>query len=413
MKNIKKEIDIIANTMIESGLSGGNRIYIEIAKCWVKKGVKINIFSSEVGKAICLENGLSLASFYTWSIPKIFKRKKVFSRFDIFLLYLWGIINGVVLYFKNFNQSEEKIIWTTSDYWPDSLLGIFAKLKNKNSFWIGSLFLFAPNPLVGFRENGTRSFPSIKNLLFYLTQAPISFLTKKLANLIFVTSQPDKDKFVKFGKKEDSVVVIKGGVNSTWANKYLEGKQVEKKIYDACFMGRFHPQKGVLELVDIWFEVCRVKKNAKLIMVGHGELENAVKEKIIKKGLSNNILVKGFLADGVEKFDVFKKSRMVLHPAVYDSGGMAAAEAMAWGLPGVSFDLAALKTYYPYGMLKAKVGDIKDFAKLILKLLNDKKLYYNTATTAKSLIAKEWNWERKAKDLERLIFNYKNENITG
>ena len=43
---------------------------------------------------------------------------------------------------------------------------------------------------------------------------------------------------------------------------------------------------------------------------------------------------------------------MVVHPAIFDSGGMAAAEAMAWGLPGVSFDLPALKTYYPQGMIK-------------------------------------------------------------
>lgn len=404
MKELEKEIDIIANTMVEPGLSGGIRIFIEIAKCWVKKGVKINIFSSEVGKAVCLENGLSLASFYTWSIPKVFKQKKVFSRFDIFLLYLLGIINGIVIYFKNLSKSEKKTIWTTSDFWPDSLVGIIAKILDQNVFWIGSLFLFAPNPLVGFREKGSISLPSIKNIAFYLTQKPIYYLTKKMADLVFVTSQPDKDKFVQGGKEPEEVVVIRGGVDTHWADEYLSKKQKEEKKFEACFMGRFHSQKGVLELIDIWQNVCETEKKARLVMIGDGELMPEVKSKIKSKGLENNIVLKGFLGDGEEKFNIFKKSRVVLHPAVYDSGGMAAAEAMAWGLPGVSFDLEALKSYYPYGMLKAKLGDNKDFAGLILKLLHDKKLYYNTATEARKLILQEWDWGKKATDIYKMIF---------
>jgi glycosyltransferase involved in cell wall biosynthesis len=50
---------------------------------------------------------------------------------------------------------------------------------------------------------------------------------------------------------------------------------------------------------------------------------------------------------------------------------MAAWEAMACGLPGVSFDLPALRTYYPKGMLKTPCYDLKAFAENILKLLND------------------------------------------
>ena len=39
------------------------------------------------------------------------------------------------------------------------------------------------------------------------------------------------------------------------------------------------------------------------------------------------------------------------------------------------FDLEALKTYYPKGMIKSKCFNFSDFAKNILKLLDDKKLY--------------------------------------
>lgn len=91
-----------------------------------------------------------------------------------------------------------------------------------------------------------------------------------------------------------------------------------------------------------------------------------------------------------------------MHPAIYDSGGMAACEAMACGLPGVSFDLPALKTYYPKGMIKTPCYDLKAFAENILKLLADEKLYKRTAKDALEW-AKEWDWDKKAEDLLSLL----------
>jgi len=54
---------------------------------------------------------------------------------------------------------------------------------------------------------------------------------------------------------------------------------------------------------------------------------------------------------------------------------MSAAEAMAWGLPGVSFDLEALKTYYPKGMIKTPCFNHDKFAANIINLLSNQSLY--------------------------------------
>ena len=126
---------------------------------------------------------------------------------------------------------------------------------------------------------------------------------------------------------------------------------------------------------------------------------------IKKLGLLKNIYLIGFL-DGPKKFEVFKQSRVVVHPATFDSGGMAAAEAMAWGLPGVSFDLKALKTYYPKGMLKTSCFDTDEFAENILNLLLSPSQYKTLSLEALQLAHEEWEWDHRAKEIYDQIIAY-------
>ena len=140
-------------------------------------------------------------------------------------------------------------------------------------------------------------------------------------------------------------------------------------------------------------------------MIGDGPLMREVKDKIGSLNLGKNIILVGYKYDGEEKYKIFCRSKIVVHPSIYDSGGMSAAEAMAWGLPGVSFNLEALKTYYPKGMLKAPLGDKKLFAGIVIKLLDDPEFYKSKAAEAKALIEKHWNWDKRARVIIALIRN--------
>lgn len=236
-------------------------------------------------------------------------------------------------------------------------------------------------------------------------QRPSYFLVKKYADIVFVTSEPDVEKFITKKRDRSKIIVIQGGVDITESEKYLNSGNVvpvENRKYDACFVGRLHFQKGVVGLVDIWKKVVEIEPNRKLALIGNGELENEVRKKIKENNLENSIELVGF-ADGEKKFQYFKNSKMMLHPATYDSGGMAAAEGMAWGLPGVSFDLEALKTYYPKGMIKVEYGNNEKFAQTILELLKDNDLYQKISKDAHDLIVEVWDSKKRAKKIFNLI----------
>jgi glycosyltransferase involved in cell wall biosynthesis len=382
-----KKIIFIANNNLGNGLSGGDRIFLEFLRTWQNKA-NITVFA-------CQET-INLINSY--KIPKKIKIIKTTSDvntqdyFNILKLVkhtfkrTWIGIRSIYHYRKSIKYAN--VVYSVSDFYPDFFPAFLAKIINPKIKWIVGYYLFAPNPFS--KKSPYQKTNFTKGLFYWLIQRPTHLITNLLANIVFITSKPDEKNF-----PYKKTLIIRGGVDTNPAKKYFKNKKNTKKIYDAVFIGRFHPQKGILELIDIWKLVVKKKPKSKLAIIGDGELETKMRQKISKFKLEKNIEILGFL-DGNKKYQVFRQSKIVLHPATYDSGGMAAAEAMAWGLPGVSFDLESLKTYYPKGMIKTKCFNFNIFVKNIFLLLENKKTYQKISLEAKTLIYQEWDWEKRS-----------------
>lgn len=382
-----------------SGLSGSDRIFIELARRW-SKDYPVAIYVWEEGKEMLqrqhlIDNG-------QWLMIKVLKMGN-WCRFGFVVCYFARIIRSVIEAFKlAINHPSLTIAYSASDFWMDSLPGWILKLRFPKITWIGTFYLAAPNPFRGFREEGELKLPGLKGTIYWLAQQPIYWLIRRFADIVFVTSDPDVKRFPEHSE-ENRVVVVRGGVNLAEIKNQKSNLKNLPKIYDAVFQGRFHPQKGVLELVDIWKRVVDRKPNAKLVMIGDGPLMTEVKSQISNHKLQKNVKLFGYVFDGPKKYRIFQQSKIFIHPVIYDSGGMSAAEGMAWGIPAVSFDLEALKTYYPKGVLKAKIGDLDDYASLVLRLLEDESLYQKTRKEAVQLIEDYWSWDQRADKILKIV----------
>lgn len=392
-----KKIIFIANNNIGDGFSGGDRIFTEFIKHW-SKWLKISLIGSEEAIKISKARGANQAK-YIISCQRI-QSKNFFSIPEMLRNTFQRTIKGL----KAIQQNSELIknteyIYSVSDFYPDFYPAYRVKRINPKIIWIAGYYLFAPSPFS--KDSPYRGKSTAKGLLYWLMQRPSYYLVNKYADFVLVTSEPDVKRFTTKSRSRDRVIVVQGGVDIIESEKYLSSGKiipVDNRKYDACFVGRFHYQKGVMGLIDIWQKVCHIKPEAKLVMIGDGELVPEVTAKIKKLNLNHNIELRGF-ADGAEKYEIFKQSKIMVHPATYDSGGMAAAEGMAWGLPGVSYDLEALKTYYPEGMLKSQKSNENDFAKNIMKLLDDKNFYQEMSDQALNLIRTVWDWRIRAKKI--------------
>jgi len=390
---------ITANSQTKGDtLSGADRIFIECAKRWVQREHRISLITCKEGYEMCQRYGLKNVDYHIES-PR--------RRFPLYLVYILRMIKGGIFVLRMKPDARNTIVYSSSDFWPDSIPAWILKERFKKVKWVAGFYLFAPNPFDNTSPYKMKAAP--RGLFYYLSQMLVYSLVRKNADMVFVTNELDRWRFIDNGRlTPNRVIAVRGGVDVKTPALVPEP---ERKKFDAVFVGRFHPQKGVLELLDIWRFVCQMKSDAKLALIGVGELEGEVKAKIEKYGLEDNVVLFGF-KDGVEKLKIFKASKVVVHPAIYDSGGMAACEAMACGLPAVSFDLPALRSYYPQGMLKTPCYDLKKFAKNILSLLSDEGLYRKVSYDALSW-AKEWNWDNRAQQLFESIKSLTADDMKG
>lgn len=336
----KPRILIIANARWLGGLSGGDNIYLNFAKRWP-------------------------ADITIWDMLRV--------DFKPFLVcYIYRIISGCIK--AIFCKQRYDMVYSASDFLMDSLPAYIMKLKGAQ--WVAGFYLQAPK----------------NNLLYRFSQAIAKPLIDKYANMVFITNNTLKPLF------ENKITIpVHGGVDME--NAYLP--QTENRIYDAVFCGRMHPSKGIDDLVAIWAQVLMLYPDAKLAVIGDGDMGLDYLNKQMAKHVTGkvwDITFFGYMGD--DRFDIYRQSKCVLYPT-RSHFSMAPVEAMACGCILITYWSDVMKRIYPDGVYFTE--DIFKFAiaiRLIIALSNPdhtahKKEYITMQQDARRW-AEAWDWNKRA-----------------
>ena len=381
---------VLANGISKPGnLGGDTRIFLELFKAWTQAGrVRPLIITSEECRSTCHSYGLKDGVEYClWPCAP-----------DV-----WSLGSHMVraLHFRHLGERLAReigdgasIIYSATDFMTDVVPAYRLKQLKPASVWAATRFLFVPDPFKGWKysyDPGIR-LPDVKLLAASVYQKIVFSLILRRADLFVITNEVDKIHFTKRGVAPSRLLPVYGGVHFNAISSTPE----QAKIYDGCFVGRISPQKGVLDLVEIWAKVCERKPDARLALIGSGHrpFEEQLRRSVNDSGLSKNVDLLGFM-DGSEKHKIYKSSRVFLHTSVYDNYGMAACEAMAAGVPSVMYDLPPLRIAYPQGCLRVRRNDQQSFADAVLRMLEDENTRAQLGAQALDW-AKSQDWERKA-----------------
>lgn len=130
-------------------------------------------------------------------------------------------------------------------------------------------------------------------------------------------------------------------------------------------IGRLTEQKNTLFIIDIFSEICKIHNSSKLLIIGDGNLKDAMLKRIDEYGIADKVLYLGRREDIIEFYNAMD---CFLLPSLYEGLPVVGVEAECCGLP-MFFSTEIPKESSPCDDLGIFVGLNKsavEWAKIVL-----------------------------------------------
>ncbi|MFA6502052.1 MAG: glycosyltransferase family 4 protein [Parachlamydiales bacterium] len=329
--------------------------------------------------------------------------KRLISKYQVNIIS-WnhsGIANEVIDG-VNYTRIGSKVVHPKIGMLFFQLCLPFVMMTSKFDLWIESfsppfttafLPLFTKRPVIGVvhmlaAEDMRRKY---KISLEKLEKLGLGFY-----KYIVVTSTNLKSK-IQLLNKTINIRVIENGVDIGINHKTKRKKQV-------LFLGRLElDQKGLDLLVKAFSVFTKNNPNFMLAIAGNGSEQEVskLKKMIDSCNLSDRVYLAGRVS-GLKKQQLLNESYCLVIPSRFETFSIVALEAMAAGLPLVTFDIDGLGWIPKQAVVKAKSFDINSLSRQMSKVVNDQKLMSRMKSEGLAY-AQDFTWDIVAKKYEELI----------
>ena len=180
------------------------------------------------------------------------------------------------------------------------------------------------------------------------------------------------------------------------------------QIFTVGIVKKLEKKYGVDFLIKAFSTLFQIDRQARLLIVGDGSEESALRRLCRSLDVEDNVSFVGFIAnervpDYMNQMDVF------VVPSVMSSEtfGVAAVEAAASGLPVIASNIGGL----PEVVLDGETGflvpprDPEAIAEKMIQLWKDEKLRVQMGRAARRFVEQNYIWEENAIEMERLYLN--------
>ena len=385
MEKIKIILPFITTINFHKVYEGGNKYVHSFAKELVRQGVDVTIVTT------LLENK-KITSIKKDGVKYVFLSPKFIGKRLLKLNTPYNLLFSYHLK-KYLEETNFDILHSFNEY----AYAYLHKPKKKRKPVITQTWGFAPfylpEPL---SQKGIR-----KLYLKYFIQHLWLYSLRK-ADLVATEGDFELSKIRELGIDEKKATPIAIGIDPRAVIQYKKNHKNIREEYNIAkddfviiAVNQIAPDKGVEDIISAFTLIKKEIKNAKLIFVGSGKLELEMHNLINKHNLENETIhLKGISEQ--ELYNCYFSSDLLVNAQSQQNWSMSVQEAMACGLPIVSFENIVLvednkngivvRNRTPEGIkdgiLKVYNGDMKKMGKMSLVLTEQ----YTWETIAKTAI---------------------------
>lgn len=345
----QRVVTILANYLVKQSY--------EVYFLLTDKNNKVDYAAYNLNKSVKLIFLPEYNKFFNKFIRKIVRKSSNYN-------YKTGRFKNNLKYLKSVycNHIDEKILLEKiSHYHFNYIIGVASN-------YYGILSILKPHlantKVIAWQHSCFEAYFKTKGRRFYNQDLFLNYMFDNIDYYITQTSD-DKNKIIKNYKYYPIVI---NNPNSFITEKI---SRFDNKNFVA--VGRFDFVKGFDQLIEAFNIFSKKNKEWKLLLVGNGP-ERVKYEKLIHKyNLEDRILLIGETND-ISK--VYLNSSIYLMTSLWEGWGMVVTEAMAYGLPVISYNLPSSIEIFgdsDCGILVEK-GNIQKFAESMELIANNQKL---------------------------------------
>ena len=233
----------------------------------------------------------------------------------------------------------------------------------------------------------------------WLLEQPLPAFYRKLPAI--AVSQSTADDLADRGFQPERIEVIPNGVDLDF---YRPDPTVPRFPHPTLlYLGRLKRYKRVDLIIDAFARVRLRWPEARLIIAGRGDAQEALEAQISALGLTAAVTMAGFVSEE-EKRDLFRRSWVHLLTSPKEGWGITNIEAAACGTPTVASNSPGLKDAVVDGSTGYLVahGDLAALSARIEDIIAQPLLLDRLSQQALAF-AQRFTWERAAHDTERFL----------
>jgi glycosyltransferase involved in cell wall biosynthesis len=192
-----------------------------------------------------------------------------------------------------------------------------------------------------------------------------------LVDGVMVLSTEERSQWQAF-RDRPPVFAVKNPYARSLSSDSPEPDQTGASDSRALFVGRLMEEKGIFDLIDA-LPLVLEHAQCDLLVVGDGDQESEVRERIRRLGLDDHVTMTGYLS-GRELSDSYRRATLFVFPTTWDEGfPTVLAEAMDAGLPIITTRIRGAADHLRDGenALFVEPRDLKGLATAMTTLLLD------------------------------------------